>query len=256
MTKDSLGDRMKGYENASRYTLPRRMPLFVRVDGKAFHTFCEDLARPFDLEFMAAMDQCAIDLMIEAHGAVLAYVQSDEITILIHNYKRLDTDPWFGNDLLKIATSCAATASSTMTAESPRLFGHVRKAKFDGRAWVMPESEVANEFLWRQQDAARNSVSMVACSMFSDQELEGVTTPERQEMIFRKSGRNWNDFPIYQRRGRCIVRETYEQDGVTRSRWVVDRAIPIFSKDRAYIERLLEVEPEDAPTEPRLGVEP
>jgi tRNA(His) 5'-end guanylyltransferase len=255
MARDSLGDRMKGYENAARYALPTRMPVLIRVDGKAFHTFCKALARPFDLAFMEAMDQCAVALVEEAQGAVLAYVQSDEITVLLHNYKKLDTAAWFDNNLVKIATVAASTAAATMTAESVRLFGHVRKAKFDGRVWVLPESEVANALLWRQQDAARNSVTMVAQEMFSDAELHGVTTAERQEMIFRKSGKNWNDLPTYQRRGRCVVRQTYEEGGVTRSRWVVDREIPIFSQDRAYVERLLEVEPEDVPTEPRFGVE-
>jgi tRNA(His) 5'-end guanylyltransferase len=258
MTRDSLGDRMKqNYERPARATLPLRMPVMLRVDGKAFHTYCRDLVRPFDESFMAAMDACAVAICTEAQGAVIAYVQSDEINILLHNYKRLDTAAWFNNDLQKIVSVSASIASMTMTAASVDLFGRIRPAAFDARAFVLPESEVANAFLWREQDAARNSVTMVAQTMFRESELIGRTTAERQEMIFQKSGKNWNDLPTHMRRGRCIVRETKvaTRNGVevTRSQWVVDREIPLFSKDRDYIERHLVVEDESPRTEPRFG---
>lgn len=44
---DSLGDRMKGYEDVSRNFLTRRVPAIIRLDGKAFHTFTKGMEKPF-----------------------------------------------------------------------------------------------------------------------------------------------------------------------------------------------------------------
>src|SRR5262245_49481760 len=107
-SRDSLGDRMKGYEQACRTTLPRRMPVILRIDGKAFHTFTRGMKRPFDEDFSCAMGACAINICEEAQGAAIGYLQSDEISIMLHNYKRLQTCPWFDNQVQKM-TSVAAS---------------------------------------------------------------------------------------------------------------------------------------------------
>ena len=252
MRKDTLGDRAKGYEWAARTVLPRRMPVILRADGKAFHTYLRGCERPFDERIIAAMNAVAMRLCDQMQGAVLAYVQSDEISVLLHSYKRHASSPWFDNEVQKIVSVAASIAGATMTALSPSIFGEVRPAYFDARVFVVPESDVCNAFLWRQQDAARNSVQMLAQSLFSQRELHGKNTSQLQEMIYQKSGRNWNDLPTSQKRGRCIIRESTVVDGAERSAWRVDDNIPLFNQDRAYIERLLPVEPE-VETEPRFG---
>lgn len=91
----------------------------------------------------------------------------------------------------------------------------------------------------RSATAARNASGSRRFG-FSHRECHLKNTDELQEMCFQK-GHNWNDLATERRRGRCIVRETYEHDGATRSRWVVDKEIPKFVNDgREYIERLLE----------------
>lgn len=239
MPGDALGDRMKRYEHSYRIYMPLRMPVIVRVDGKAFHTWTRGLARPFDAGFMANMQGVAAALCEEMQGACLAFVQSDEISVLLHNYRRLETDAWFHNNLQKVVSISAAVASATMT----RLAG--RDAWFDSRAFILPENEVCNYFLWRQQDAARNSIQMVAQSLYSHTQLLGKNTKVLQEMIHQK-GQNWNDYPTAARRGAAVVRCTYEKDGVIRHGWATDYEIPIFSQDRSYIERHLAVESEAA----------
>jgi len=252
MVRDSLGNRMKGYEQASRTTLPLRMPVIVRVDGKAFHTWTRGLGRPFDDRFMRAMDHVAEHLCREMQGAALAYVQSDEISVLVHNYRTLDTAAWFDNQVQKIVSVSASVAGAVMTSLSSGMFSHTRLAFFDARVWVLPEAEVANYFLWRQQDATRNSIQAVAQSLYSQAELHGKTCAQQQELIFAKSGQNWNDLPVHKRRGRCIVRRMSEADG-PESAWMVDLEPPEFGKDRSYIDRLLAVEPEPARSVPRFG---
>lgn len=264
MSNDSLGDRMKGYENAYRLSLPERMPVIIRVDGKAFHTYTKDCKKPVDENLVSVMNDTAAFLCKNIQGAQIGYVQSDEISILVNNYKELETQSWFDNNLQKMASVSAAMASSIFTANSYKIFDpnknslewadnvafsperDIRPAFFDSRVFLVPKEDVVNYFLWRQQDATRNSVQMLARSLYSHKQCENKNNSELQEMIFQK-GINWNDCSVSQKRGRCIIKRsltrmalnqaTGQQEPVIRSTWEVDNNIPIFSQDRDYIGR-------------------
>ena len=258
MSKDSLGDRMKTYEDAYRFNLPIRMPLVIRIDGKAFHSYTKGCKRPFDQKLVDCMDTTAQKLCKEVQGCQLAYVQSDEISLLVVNYEDLDSQSWFDNNLQKMVSICAGIASSTFTFNSWRIWmggvaapvglESIKPAIFDARAFVLPKEEVCNYFLWRQQDATRNSVQMLARSLYSHKQCENKNNSDLQEMCFQK-GQNWNDLPTSQKRGRCIVKiktikPAYNPQSQTtvmseRSEWAVDNEIPIFSQDRRYIEQFV-----------------
>ncbi len=252
--KNDLSNRMKDfYERASRTILPRRMPVILRVDGRAFHSYARGCKKPFDNNLIYAMNECAIALCKDIQGAQLAYVQSDEISVLIHSYKRLNSDAWFGNQVQKMCSVAASIASSTMTAESVRVFNRVKRAQFDARVFVLPEAEVCNYFLGRQQDWTRNSVQMLARSLYSHKDCEHKNNSQLQEMIHDK-GENWNNLPAYLRRGRCVVYspeyiklETIQDTTPhcpVNFKWRVDNDIPIFSQYRGYINKLLAVNEE------------
>lgn len=240
---------MKGYEEATRLTLTSRLPIVIRVDGKAFHSYTKGLARPVDDGLVTVMNLTAMALCKAIQGAQMAYVQSDEISILVHGYKTLESSQWFDNQVQKMASVSAGIASSVFTAESYRiwtkpgeksLLDHIRPAVFDSRVFVVPENDVANYFLWRQKDATRNSVQTLARCLYSHKECTDKNNSQLQEMCFAK-GRNWNDEPTSFRRGRCILKETYthEETGTERRRWVVDNEIPVFSESRDYITKHL-----------------
>lgn len=197
------------------------------------------MKRPFDERLIEVMDNAAIALCKRISGAQIAYVQSDEISILVHNYKRLDSDPWFNAELQKIASVSASVAASSVSR------AYDREALFDSRVWVLPEAEVCNYFHWRQQDATRNSLQMVTRAHYSHKEVNGRNSAWMHDALHEK-GINWNNLPIYQRRGRCVIRKPIKRKGVARSEWAVDREIPVFSKDRPYIETLLAVETQPA----------
>lgn len=265
MSSDSLGDRMKSYEDVFRLHLPIRMPVIMRIDGKAFHSYVKgegvdgkEVDKPFDKGLFDCMNDTAIELCKEVQGCRLAYVQSDEISLLLTNYATVDTQSWFDNNLLKMVSISAAVASVTFTENSWKIWGVdysnedpyylTKEAYFDSRAFVIPKEDVTNYFLWRQQDATRNSVQMLARSLYSHKECENKNNSELQEMCFQK-GVNWNDCPTSQKRGRCIVKQTSMHTALNpktkeyvkseRSAWVVDNEIPIFSVDRDYIDRLI-----------------
>ena len=247
--KDDLGDRMKSYyEDAYRSYLPMKIPVILRLDGKSFHSYTKDCQKPFDIKLMSAMNNVAIELCVAIQGAVIAYVQSDEISILIKNYNSIEQQGWFNNNLQKMISVSAGIASSTMTVQSANIFGQIKPAIFDCRAFILPEFEVLNYFLWRQNDASRNSVQMLARSLYSHKKCENKKNSELQEMCHEK-GFNWNDLPTDQKRGRCIVRVEKDMQGIdnktgkqikfNRHFWEVDSEIPIFSKDRTYIDKYL-----------------
>jgi tRNA(His) guanylyltransferase len=238
MTADGLGDRIKNYENAYRLTLPSRLPVIIRLDGKSFHSYTHDCQRPFDPKLVEAMDQVAIFLCSEIQNAMVGYVQSDEISILLNNWKELNTQSWLDNNLQKLVSCSAGLASSFFSLHSDKIFGKHKLAVFDSRAFILPPSEVVNYFLWRQQDNTRNSVQMLARSLFSHRECENKNNSDLQEMIHAK-GKNWDDLPTALKRGRCVVKASIARDGGIRKKWVVDNEIPIFSQDRDYIERFL-----------------
>lgn len=242
--RDSLGDRMKRYEHAFRSVLPQRLPIIVRVDGKAFHTVLADAERPWDPYVREAMDDVARALCEEIQGAQLAYVQSDEVNVLVHGYKRHASQAWFDGEVQKIASVSASVATVSFNTSSSGTKTWKLPGLFDSRAFVLPEADVCNYFIWRQQDAARNSVQMLARSFFSHSQCEDKTCAELQEMLFAHRGINWNDSPTWAKRGRCAVRGSYTHEGAVRYKWVIDSEVPTFSADRQYVERFLAIEPE------------
>lgn len=236
---DDLGDRIKAFESPWRSQLPPRMPVIIRVDGKAFHSYTRGLNKPFDEGFMSAMDMVAVELCREIQGAKVAYIQSDEISLFVHTYRNLESQAWMDNNVQKIASITASIAAAEMTLYSEGLFGEQRRARFDSRCFVVPESDVTNYFLWRQNDATRNSIQMLARSLASHRECHQKNQSELQELCFQR-GKNWNDMPVRLKRGRCVIRASHFRGGATRHEWVVDNEIPIFRDEgRLYIERFL-----------------
>ena len=217
------------YEQVYNYVLPWRLPTIIRLDGKSFHTFTRGMKRPFDGGFIHMMNLLAIYLCKEIQTSQFAYVQSDEISILLHPYKKLDTQPWFVNEVQKMTSVSAGLASAWLTKEAGKI------AVFDSRVFVLPEAEVVNYFIWRQQDWTRNSISMVADTFYSHKELMNKDSNQKQEMIFAK-GVNWGKLPILHRRGRTILK--------TAVGWIVDDKPPIFNKSRKYIEKYLKIDEE------------
>ena len=260
--KDALGDRIKDqYENRTRYLLPRRTYTIIRVDGKAFHSFTRNCKKPFDKDLMRLMDNTAIELCKEMQGAKVAFVQSDEISVLLTDFESPQTCAWFDGNLQKISSVSASMAtmyfnhllSYDVTSDVVReRFKDDPTALFDGRAFTIADpTEVENYFIWRQADATRNSLQMAARAVYSHKELEGKQSPELHEML-HASGLNWNNYTSGEKRGRAIVKETYQmpvvgqssphtEEIVTRTRWIscdgfLREGTPIFTQDRDFLQ--------------------
>ncbi len=236
---DDLGTRMKTfYEQVPKTRLVRRMPVAVRIDGKAFHTFTRGFAKPFDDILMRSMQETMKYLCENIQGCILGYAQSDEITLILVDYKKLTSSAWFDYEVQKmcsIASSMATMAfnkiftdrvksydlawKSGMTPQSVEiqkahndymsaLYKAVEKgAMFDARVFNIPKEEVANLIYWRQLDATRNSIQMVGQANFSHKELQNKSCNDIQDMLMTQKHINWNDFPVDCKRGSCCIKK-------------------------------------------------
>lgn len=258
MDKSNLGNRMKMYEKQSRQTLMRRNPVIVRLDGKAFSKFTKGMKKPFDAILMKTMQDTMKYLCENIQGCMLGYTQSDEITLLLVDYKNIYSEAWYDNQLQKIVSVSASMATlafnksfrenventPTTYEEAEVYYNKFDKALFDSRAFSIPKDEVNNCFLWRQLDASKNSVSMVAQANFSHKELQCKNTNMKQEMLFTEKGINWNDLPTTQKRGSCCIRKQVvlnegTEDECIRNKWIIDQDIPRFNVDRDYVDRFV-----------------
>lgn len=251
---DSLGDRMKAnYENRAKTYLVRRMPVIIRLDGKAFHTFTRGLKKPYDEIFHNTMNATMKYLCENIQGCKLGYTQSDEITLLLTDYDTLTTDAWFDNNVQKICSVSASMATMAFNKfmrkfvydifvfgkdESKEyvdtLVNKLENAMFDSRCFNIPEDEVTNCFIWRQQDATRNAIQMLGQCNFSHKELHGKSCSAIQDMLMDQKGINFNDMPTEFKRGVCCRRD---EDG----KWVLDKEIPVFTQDRDYVDNAFKI---------------
>lgn len=227
MIKDALGDRMKRYEAASKTVLTNRMPVVVRLDGVAFHSFCKGFRKPFDPLMADTMHATMKYLCEHIQGCVLGYTYSDEITLVLIDYRKHASSAWFDNEVQKVCSVSAAMATYAFNKyfnefyldrlaekgevdEYDLIYDKRRRqgAYFDSRAFNVPREDVTNCILWRQLDAERNSVNSLAQSLFSHKELQGVGINALKAKLERERGVVWGELPIVEKRGACCVKET------------------------------------------------
>lgn len=246
---DDLGMRMKDfYEHIPQTKLMRRTPVMIRIDGKAFHTFTRGFAKPFDDVLIDSMQRTMKYLCENIQGCVLGYTQSDEITLVLVDYKRFESSAWFDYEVMKMCSIAASMATMAFnnffreevdklifeynhslipqcvelqqkaTEYHNTLLNAVHKgAMFDARVFNIPKEEVTNCVYWRQLDAARNSIQMMGQAYFSHNELQHKSCSNIQDMLMEHHNINWNDLPAYKKRGSCAVRNkiVVESDGIT-----------------------------------------
>lgn len=271
MKYDALGTRMKKYEYVTRTHLVNRCPVIIRIDGKAFHTLTRGFQKPFDEVLVKAMQETMKYLCENIQGCVLGYTQSDEITLVLVDYKKIDSCAWFDYNIQKCASISASMATLAFNRAFAKAFDEWGRANlpdwdmggtnqpvdekllklcqtydkalnkgamFDSRVFNIPKEEVTNCVLWRQNDATRNSIEMVGHANFSQNQLHKKSCNEIQDMLMLQKGINWNNFPTHLKRGSCCIRKVDETTG--RSKWVIDTEIPIFKGDgRKYIDDLV-----------------
>lgn len=206
---DALGDRMKAYESAetSRKLMPS-LPVVVRLDGRSFHTFTKDMPRPFH----EPMSRCMIataKYLVEETKAVIAYTQSDEITLMFYDDNPLQ-ETMFGGRIQKITSVFASLATAKFNQQVALLMPekHNCLPVFDARVFNVPTLEEAAQcLLFRYIDCIKNSVTMAASAHYHHKELHGVSGAKKHIMLADK-GIIWGDYPDFFKEGTFLKRVT------------------------------------------------
>lgn len=254
MVADKIGDRFKEYyENRSKTYLTRRTAVIIRIDGCHFHTFCRGLQKPFDPIFIKTMQETTKSLCENIQGCKIGYVESDEISLLLTDYDTIQTDAWFNYSVQKICSVSASMAALFFNKywqkniaefnSTDKEYYEVLKNKselgayFDARAFNLPKEEVTNYFIWRQNDATRNSIQSLAQANFSQKQIHSLNNSQLQDKLHEEKGINWNDCKTVEKRGSCVI-HVFDKS-INRSKWIIDEEIPIFTQNRDYIENIL-----------------
>ena len=275
---DDLGTRMKEfYEQVPKMRLVRRMPVAIRIDGKAFHTFTKGFRKPFDDILIKTMQETTKYLCENIQGCVLGYTQSDEITLILVDYQKLTSSAWFDYEVQKLCSISASMATIAFNKffkknaenyiqncatdyETDGLYGKgtpeyqlceiyqkaiEKGAMFDARCFNIPKEEVTNLIYWRQLDATRNSIQMVGQANFSHKELQNKSCNDIQDMLHEQKGINWNDYPTVCKRGTAIIYVNYQNPQSLTDKdiikgWKIDTEMPILKgENRAYVDDLV-----------------
>lgn len=269
MDTTELAKRMKDYEDVGKTRLMNKSPVCIRLDGVSFHTFTKGFDRPFDNVLNETMRLTMKNLCEEMSGCVFGYTQSDEITLILADYFKKESQPWFGNVKRKVESVSAAMATKFFNLNFAhvihdalkneignskdeellkRIMAKYRKylkkcgmAMFDSRAFNLPIFEVTNNLIWRQDDCVRNSIQSVGQANFSHSKLQNKNCNQIKEMLVAEKGIDWEKLPTALKRGTCcikvptIINEGTENEAV-RNKWVIDYEIPKFKDNREYIE--------------------
>ena len=274
---DDLGTRMKEfYEQVSKTRLVRRMPVAIRIDGKAFHTFTRGFRKPFDHILIKTMQETTKYLCENIQGCVFGFTQSDEITLILVDYQKLTSSAWFDYEVQKLCSISASMATmafnkyfaenvaneileykTSMVPQCVEIQQEIKEyhdtlraavnkgAMFDARCFNIPKEEVTNLIYWRQLDATRNSIQMVGQANFSHKELQNKTCNMIQDMLHEQKGINWNDYPTVCKRGTAIIYVNYQNpqsltNGDIIKGWKIDTEMPILKgENRAYVDDLV-----------------
>lgn len=262
--ESALTNRMKQYEAVSKNFLTLGVPKVIRLDMRAGHTFCKNFHKPFDDVFADSMTETAKKLCEQIPGVVLAYTQSDEISIVLNDLTEKGFHCFFDGNVEKITSVSASICTLefnkayyniltgntvTMSNEELQIYmKNIWSGQFDSRVFVLPDiTEVHNYMLWRQQDASKNSLSMAGHAVFTDKELHKKNSAMIHDMLMLQKGINWNDYPFRHKRGIAIIKELYKKDvelpngdkikETIRKRWT-EYDMPILTKNTDFIKNV------------------
>jgi tRNA(His) guanylyltransferase len=256
-SSDQLGDRMKFFEDSSRYSLKLEIgeALCLRFDGRSFSSFTKGYDKPFDEAILNSMIAATEAACQEIQGAFFAFTQSDEITVLCRPINNYEEEVIFKGNIQKICSTFASTVATVFNLEmsrnrlldvsNPKYYrgGLPKLAAFDCRVWAVPEIELQNVVLWRQLDCERNSISSCAHAEFSPKQLHGVNTGGMRDMLVAIN-KPWEEKLQHLKYGTCLYKKQVEKYGpkgekAIRNVWFKDFEMPRLIDNKQYFNDIL-----------------
>lgn len=207
MDFETLGSYCKWLEkNFSNEVMIPTLPVIIRLDGNNFHNWTKGLERPFDRKLTELMVETTKFLVRETN-ATIGYTQSDEITLILYSDNR-KSEIYNAGKKQKILSKLTGQCVSFFNAKRMELLpGHERVANFDCRIYQTPSlQDACAQLLWRENDATKNSIQMLAQSLFSHKEIQNTNTSQLQSKMLLEKGVNWNDLEFGLKRGTYVKR--------------------------------------------------
>ena len=272
----SLKDKCKFYQKRRDYKVDENAYIIVHIDGRSFSKMIKNkFEKPFDKNFINMMDKTAIYACENVQGVKLAYVQSDEITLLIKK-PNFESDIFFGGRLCKMQSIIASIVTSkfnqlllkynisknsysnTLEDCDTTLYNvkdvldyiDVQKlCQFDCKVWDVPtENDAITWFLFRNIDCIRNSKQQTAQSYLPHKLLLNKSADEQIKLLYEKEGIDWSKFNENLKYGRIITREkvecSREEKGqtilFTRNKWAIKNGFDLtINSNRDILKEML-----------------
>ena len=249
-----LSERQKAYEDVYDHRIIKRLPLIIRLDGRGFSRLTKRLPRPYCSKMLDLMANTMLNTAMEVEGAIFAYQQSDEITIVLRNDKSYDSEPWFQNRIQKIVSITASLATmffikNFSSMDNPPDINN--NAIFDCRVFAVPSlQEAANNLIFRQQDCIRNAITSAAQAELGKQFgkktalklLHNKNSKDRLDLLLTKCSIDFDKhYPSAFRMGVGAYKiPTLIKDSENmRSKWTLDKNVPSFITDKNFILNIL-----------------
>lgn len=250
-----LGDRMKALQSLRDYKLDKKEYVLCHIDGRAFSKLIKhNFELPFDDKFIDFMNQTAIYLCESIQGCKLAYVQSDEISLLLTDFSKEETGNFFQYRLCKLQSVIASLATGEFNrlwycdqiinnpSDAVDIISSRKPVQFDCKAWNVYEyNDAFAWFKFRQNDCIRNSKQQAAQTYVKPKKkLVNLSSDQQIELLKNEYGIDWNEYSNGKKYGRLIRRCIYEAEGENpiihekemsiRHKWVAEDA-PIFTNE-------------------------
>jgi tRNA(His) 5'-end guanylyltransferase len=250
-----LGDRMKALQSLRDYKLDKKEYVLCHIDGRAFSKLIKhNFELPFDDKFIDFMNQTAIYLCKSIQGCKLAYVQSDEISLLLTDFSKEETGNFFQYRLCKLQSVIASLATGEFNrlwycdqiinnpSDAVNIISSRKPVQFDCKAWNVYEyNDAFAWFKFRQNDCIRNSKQQAAQTYVKPKKkLVNLSSDQQIELLKNEYGIDWNEYSNGKKYGRLIRRCVYEAEGENpiiheqamsiRHKWVAEDA-PIFTNE-------------------------
>lgn len=245
MRFNTLKDRMEYFRGLTDYKLMPKSYVLVFLDGRSFSKLIKNrFKKPFDDDFITMMNKTAEYLCANISGCKFAYVQSDEISLVLTDFEQPNTESFFGYRLTKLLSIIASLATSKFNQlmmdcnlsslkyincskyNSQQLNGEdmiqlcqdtvssMPLCQFDCKCWNVPTyNDVFAWFLYRQLDCVRNSKQQTAQTYLPHKELSGLNADQQIELLKSNVGVDWNKFEDGKKYGRFVhrVEENFER---------------------------------------------
>lgn len=251
MNFKNLEEKCLFYRDMTDYKLLPNSYVIIMLDGRGFSKGIKNkFEKPFDDNFIYMMNETAKYLCENIQGCKFAYVQSDEISLVLTDFDSPTTDSFFGNRISKLQSIIASMASGKFN-QLMLLYrlkngiikdnGEIEKSpiyQFDCKCWNVPTfNDVFAWFLWRQNDCIKNSKQQTAQTYLPHKLLLGKTTDEQISILFKEKEIDWNELCNDKKYGRFLFKKKVlftnieTGENYQRSKWVYESAFLLTDKN-------------------------